>query len=85
MAPETFLPFSLIIPKPGVRSARRQKRKPAVGLSLVCTRVQPSRLHGTAGRNLAVELRDAGAGGVRFVSTELLPVQIGRASCRERV
>src|SRR5687768_1872651 len=74
MSPETSLPFRLIIPKPGIRSARRQKRKPAVGLSLVCTRVQPSRLHGTATRNIAVELRDAGAGGVRFVSSEPLPV-----------
>ena len=70
----TPLPFRLVVPTPGVRSARRQRRKPARGLTLVCMRVQPSRLHGPAVKNINVDFRDAGAGGVRFVSSEAVAV-----------
>ena len=74
MSTPGMLSFRLVVPAPGIRSARRQKRKPAAGLSLVCTRIQPTRLHGTPSRNLCLEFRDAGAGGIRFVSSEPLPI-----------
>lgn len=43
-------------------------------MTLTCTRVLPSRLHGSSHQNLALELRDVGSGGVRFVASEPLQV-----------
>lgn len=68
-----MLPFNLVIPPSRGGSNRKRPRRPAKGMTLTCTRVAPSRLHG-GHRNLAVELRDVGAGGVRFVASELLEV-----------
>jgi len=68
------LPFKLVIPSSPRGSGRKKLRFPAKGLTLTCTRVLPTRLHGTSLTNLALELRDVGSGGVRFVASELLQV-----------
>lgn len=69
------LPFKLVIPPSPRRSGRKRSRLPATGLSLTCTRVLPSKLHGPGTGNLALELRDVAPGGVRFVASEPLQVQ----------
>lgn len=79
MAPEdrhsrSALPFRLVVPLSPRGGGRRRSRHPAKGLTLTCTHVSPSRLQGAGLRNLAVELRDVGWGGVRFVASELVPV-----------
>ena len=68
-----MLPFNLVIPPSRGGSNRKQSRRPAKGLTLTCTRMAPTRLHGGQ-RNLAVELKDVAEGGVRFVSSEPLEV-----------
>jgi hypothetical protein len=70
----TVLPFKLYIPPSPRRSGRKISRHPATGLTLTCTRILPSRLHGPSTSNLAVELRDVAPGGLRFVASEPLQV-----------
>src|SRR5262245_51947585 len=67
------LPFKLVMPSLPRGSGRSRPRFPARGLTLTCTRPSPYRFH-TAVRNLAVELKDVGWGGVRFVAAE--PMQV---------
>ena len=69
-----MLPFKLVIPSSPRGSGRKGRRFPAKGLSLTCTRILPSRLHGPSVQNIAIELRDVGSGGVRFVASEPLQV-----------
>ena len=68
-----MLPFKLVIPSLPRGSGRSRPRFPARGLTLTCTRPAPFRFR-DGGRNLAIELKDVGWGGVRFVSAEPLPV-----------
>lgn len=67
-------PFELYLPPSRKDDSRQRARRLAKGLTLSCTRVASSRLHQGALRNIAVEIRDIGPGGVGFVSSEPLPV-----------
>jgi len=68
-----MLPFKLFVPPLRGGAARRRPRRPAKGLSLNCMRRPLSPSYSGSLRNIAVELRDVGWGGVQFVSSE--PVQ----------